>query len=104
MTDRPRILIAGFQHETNTLNPVPTRYDDFVDGGGWMPMTRGGDLPATFRDLNIALGGFIAAAEREAALIPVIWTSAEPAGVVERAAFDRIVGEICDAAAAALKA
>ncbi|MEL7463404.1 MAG: M81 family metallopeptidase [Pseudomonadota bacterium] len=95
---RPRILIAGFQHETNTLNPSPTRYDDFVDGGGWMPMTQGAALIDAFRPLNIALGGFVRAAEVEVDLIPVLWTSAEPSGVVTAEAFDRITALICDAA------
>jgi len=29
---RPRIAIAGFQHETNTVAPMPTRLKDFACG------------------------------------------------------------------------
>jgi microcystin degradation protein MlrC len=34
MTRRPRIAIAGFQHETNTFAPFGATYQDFVDYQG----------------------------------------------------------------------
>lgn len=98
---RPRIAIAGFQHETNTIVPGETTYADFEDGGGWPPLTRGGDVLETFRPLNIPIGGFIKAAGGAADLVPILWANAEPANRVTADAFDRISAEIIDACAAA---
>ena len=60
---RPRIAIAGFQHETNTFAPLPTRFADFARGGAWPALTLGQDVIEAFTGLNIPLGGFIGAAE-----------------------------------------
>ncbi|MGT2428704.1 M81 family metallopeptidase [Cupriavidus basilensis] len=58
-----RILIAGFQHETNTFAPSKAAYANFERGEGFPAMVRGDDVLA-LRDVNIPAGGFIAAAER----------------------------------------
>ena len=92
-----RVLIAGFQHETNTFAPSKTGYDDFVRGGAFPALTRGADLLA-MRDINIPVGGFIAAMPG-AKLLPVIWAGATPAAHVTGDAFERIAGEIAGAAA-----
>ena len=94
-----RVLIAGFQHETNTFAPSKTGYDDFVRGGAFPALVRGGDLLA-MRDINIPMGGFIGAM-RDAELVPVLWAGATPAAHVTRDAFERIAGEIVGAAAEA---
>ena len=94
--NRPRIAIAGFQHETNTFAPGATTYADFEDGGGWPALTRGEALLNAFRPLNISIGGFIAAAEGESDLVPILWTNAEPANRVTADAFDRISAEIIE--------
>ena len=98
---RPRIAIAGFQHETNTIVPGRTTFADFEDGGGWPPLTRGAEVVEAFRPLNIPIGGFIKATEGAAELIPVLWTNAEPANRVTADAFNRISAEIIDACVAA---
>ena len=93
-----RILIAGFQHETNTFALSKTGYDDFVRGGAFPAMARGADVLA-MRDVNIPIGGFIRAMEGpRTELIPVIWAGATPAAHVTRDAFERIAAEIVDAA------
>jgi microcystin degradation protein MlrC len=97
---RPRIAIAGFQHETNTFAPLPTRFEDFARGGAWPGLTTGGQVIEVFAGLNIPLGGFIGAAEGFE-LVPVLWAGAEPGSYVEQAGFDRIAGMICDGVAAA---
>jgi microcystin degradation protein MlrC len=91
-----RVLIAGFQHETNTFAPSKTGYDDFVRGGAFPAMARGEDLLA-MRDINIPMGGFIGAMA-DAELIPVLWAGATPAAHVTGDAFERIAGEIAGAA------
>ena len=93
-----KILIAGFQHETNTFAPSKARYEDFVRGGGFPPMVRGAELLA-LRDVNVPAGGFILAAEAAGhALVPVIWAGASPSAHVTRDAYERIAGEILAAA------
>ncbi len=92
-----RILIAGFQHETNTFAPSKTGYDDFLRGGAFPAMSRGPDVLG-MGEVNIPIGGFIRAMERDATLIPVLWTGATPAAHVTEDAFERIAGEIVAAA------
>ena len=96
----PHIAIAGFQHETNTFAPIPTAYADFEGPGAWPALTIGADVIDVFADLNIPIGGFITAAE-DWQLVPILWTSAEPAGYVADDAFDRIAAMICDGITAA---
>jgi len=91
-----RVLIAGFQHETNTFAPSKTGYDDFVMGGAFPALARGPDLLA-MRDINIPIGGFIGAmADTE--LVPVLWAGATPAAHVTQDAFERIAQEIVSGA------
>jgi microcystin degradation protein MlrC len=91
-----RVLIAGFQHETNTFAPSKTGYDDFVRGGAFPALTRGRDL-LDMRGINIPIGGFIGAM-RDVELVPVLWAGATPAAHVTPDAFERITQEIVDQA------
>jgi microcystin degradation protein MlrC len=93
-----RILVAGFQHETNTFAPSKAGYDDFIRGGAFPAMARGSDLLA-MRDINIAVGGFVHGMAPHAELIPLIWAGATPAAHVTRDAFERITQEIVSRAA-----
>ncbi|WP_460155218.1 M81 family metallopeptidase [Pseudomonas sp. S2_B12] len=93
-----RVLIAGFQHETNTFAPSRATYENFEKGEGFPMMARGEQVLA-LRDVNIPAGGFIQAAERAGyELLPVIWAGASPSAHVEEEAYERIVKEITDAA------
>jgi microcystin degradation protein MlrC len=92
------ILIAGFQHETNTFAPTKATYESFERGEGFPMMARGADVLA-LREVNIPAGGFIRAAETAGhKLVPVIWAGASPSAHVTRDAFERIAGEIEEAA------
>ncbi|MDN7676196.1 M81 family metallopeptidase [Burkholderia oklahomensis] len=94
------ILIAGFQHETNTFAPTRASYQSFIRGEGFPPLTRGADV-LTLRDVNVPIGGFIKAALAHGhALLPVIWAGACPSAHVTTDAFERICGEIVEAAEA----
>ncbi|MGI4982521.1 MAG: M81 family metallopeptidase, partial [Janthinobacterium lividum] len=93
-----KILVAGFQHETNTFAPTRAGYDNFVRGEGFPAMARSADVFA-LRDVNIPMGGFILAAEAAGhTLLPVIWAGASPSAHVTRDAYERIAGEIVAAA------
>ena len=94
-----KILIAGFQHETNTFAPTKASYQSFIQGEGFPPMARGARCVA-LRDVNVPIGGFIKAAEANGhELMPVIWAGASASAHVTTDAFERIGGEIVDASA-----
>lgn len=97
---RPKIAIAGFQHETNTFAPLPTTYDKFDQGGAWPAMQRGEALIDNLVDLNMPMSGFLREA-KDFDLLPILWTFAEPGGFVSDEAFERIGGMIVDAIAGA---
>ncbi|OMQ47168.1 microcystin degradation protein MlrC [Burkholderia pseudomallei] len=88
------ILIAGFQHETNTFAPTRASYQSFVRGEGFPPLARGAGV-LSLRDVNVPIGGFIRAAQASGhALLPVVWAGACPSAHVTSGAFERIGGEI----------
>lgn len=94
------ILVAGFQHETNTFAPSKAGYDNFVRGEGFPAMVRGEAMLA-LRSVNIPAGGFINAIQAQGHTVhTVIWAGASPSAHVTRDAFERIAGEILDAARA----
>lgn len=100
----PRIAIGGFQHETNTFAPMPTRWPEFEAARAWPGYTEGSAILPTFEGLNLGIAGFIAEARDRHAdweLMPILWCEAAPAGIVEQAAFDRIVGRLVEMLAAA---
>ena len=91
---KPKFAVAGFQHETNTFSPIFATLSDFVRVDGWPGLTEGTDVPSVFRPMNIPIGGFIAAAEGEAKLVPILWASAEPSNLVSNEAFETIAAKI----------
>ncbi len=97
--NRPRIAIAGFQHETNTFTPIPTPFETFEAGGAWPGLQTGSGVIDTLAGLNIPIGGFIDAAD-EFDLMPIAWAAAEPGSYVTDDAFDKISGMIADGIAA----
>jgi microcystin degradation protein MlrC len=93
-----KILIAGFQHETNTFAPTKADWAAFVQGGGMPGMTHGSDI-LDFRGINIPVGGFLDAMhDGPHQLVPVIWAAACPSAEVTEDAFERITGKIVKAA------
>ena len=97
---RPRIAVAGFQHETNTFSPMPTPLAAFERGGSWPGLTRGAAVPEVFAGANIPIAGFLAAAGAFD-VAPILWAAAEPSSYVDDAAFEAIAGEIVAGAVSA---
>lgn len=90
-----RILIAGFQHETNTFAPVKAQYEYFERGEGWPGLTRGPAMFEVLPPMNISSGGFIKEAQRLGhSLLPVLWAAAVPSSYVTEDAYERIAGDI----------
>ena len=96
---KPRIAIAGFQHETNTFSPLPTPYEEFANGGAWPGLQTGQGVISELTGLNVPIGGFIDEAD-DFELVPIAWAAAEPSSYVTDDAFDRISALIVDGIAA----
>lgn len=91
-----KVAAAGFQHETNRFSPIPTTLADFEREDGWPGLTSGSDLFRVFPGMNIPLGGFLKYSDNQFEIAPVLWTSAEPGGLIEDDAFDELVRRILD--------
>lgn len=90
-----RVLVAGFQHETNTFAPVLATYDDFVRGEGWPALTRGDACFEAFDGMNIPIAGFMPEAKRLGhEVVPLLWCATVPCGYVTEDAFERVAREI----------
>ena len=95
---RMKIACGGMQHETNTFATVPTRLADFIRDSGCGPEFSGGEsLKKIYRGTGTIHGGFIAGAEQAGfELLPLICAHAQPAGVVQDAAFDYLLGQFLE--------
>ncbi len=88
-----RIAIAGFQHESNTFNLVPTGRPAFAAQN----LRFGPSLVETWRDAHHELGGFLEAAAIEGfEPVPLVTAWAMPAGPVADAVLDEITGHIIE--------
>lgn len=95
----PRILIAGFQHETNTFGATKATMADFEMADSWPGLLRGDEVIPGTRGSNLPLAGFVTEAEKAGTdLVPVVWASAEPSAHVTDEAFETIGGMIVAAA------
>ena len=71
-----RILVAGFQHETNTFAPTVASYRSFVNGEDFPAMARGGAI-LDLLGVNLPVSGFIRHVRDEGhEVLPVIWAGA----------------------------
>lgn len=96
-----RVAFAGFLHETNTFAPVPATMDDFIQGGGYIPMSRGPQLLDNAVDVNLGVaGGLKYAREKRWEPLPVLWAGAIPSAPVAETAYEAIVEEIVSGIAA----
>ncbi|XPG48606.1 diaminopropionate ammonia-lyase [Variovorax sp. KK3] len=93
-----KILVAGFQHETNTFAPTPAAYDNFIAGEDYPRLARGAEV-LNLLDVNLPISGFTRSARSMGhRVVPVIWAGAGASAHVTVDAYERIVGEIVDAA------
>ena len=98
-----RIAVGGFLHESHSFAPLPTRYEDFGRPAGFPPMVAGPALFEAVRGTSVPIAGVVEAGEEAgAALVPLVWCFANPAGPVQDEAFERIAARICSALSQAL--
>lgn len=96
-----RIVIAGFQHETNRFGATKARFADFEMADSWPGILYGHAAIDGLRGSTLPLWGFARAAEQEAELCPILWCSAEPSSYVTDEAYDQITGMILEGVASA---
>ncbi|MBT2299900.1 M81 family metallopeptidase [Variovorax paradoxus] len=97
------ILIAGFQHETNTFAPTRADWAAFLRGDSFPAYEEGPAMLTRFTGSSLPAGGFIAEAQaRGWQLLPSCWAGATPSAQVTREAFERIAGTIAEATRSAL--
>ncbi len=102
-TPAPRILVAGFQHETNTFAPTKADWAAFNRGDAFPAYRRGAAILDFMAGVGAPLSGFMAEATmRGWALLPSVWAGASPSAHVTEEAFERIAGEIVSDVQAAL--
>jgi microcystin degradation protein MlrC len=83
-----RTALLGFSHETNTFSNVPASYHRFQ-------VLRGDEIFQRHRAAHSTLTGFIEVGdERGMGLVPLMFASTGPIGMITRDAFDRLVGEM----------
>ncbi len=100
-----RIVVAGFEHETNTFAPTKADRRAFELGGGWPGMVSGPALFKAVEGANIPAAGFIRAAQAAGhTLLPTTWCAASPSAHVTRDAYEHISALILEQMAAALPA
>jgi len=91
------ILVAGFQHETNTFAPTMATYDSFVRGEDFPGMVRGQSVRELLQ-VNIPISGLIRHVEALGHTVtPVIWAGAGASAHVAAQAYEQIAGEIVEA-------
>jgi microcystin degradation protein MlrC len=92
-----RVLIAGYQHETNTFAPSLADWAAFTRGDSFPAFVRGRAMQDGLGGINIPVAGFMSSArQRGWSLVPSCWAGAIPSSYVTRDAFERIAGAICD--------
>ncbi len=90
-----KILVAGYQHETNTFAPSLADWAAFNRGDSFPAFVHGAAMLARMRGVNIPIGGFIDAAKtRGWQLVPSSWCGAIPSAHVTEDAFERIAASI----------
>ncbi|WP_018900751.1 M81 family metallopeptidase [Rhizobium sp. 2MFCol3.1] len=90
------ILIAGFQHETNTFAPTKATYASFLNGEDFPSMAHGQDV-LKLADVNIPIGGFIKHVTGLGhSVTPVVWAGAGASAHTTTDAYERIAGEIIE--------
>ena len=96
-----RILIAGFQHETNTFAPSKADWAAFNRGTDFPKFIQGDVVITRLSGVNIPIAGFIAFAQEQGwQLKPSVWTGATPSAHITEDAFERICGFILEDVAA----
>lgn len=92
-----RILVAGYQHETNTFAPSLADWAAFNRGDSFPAFVRGAPMLQQLAGINIPIAGFADFARgRHWTLVPSCWAGAIPSSYVTEDAFETIAGAIVE--------
>lgn len=92
-----RVAVAGFLHETNTFAVNSANMAAFIQGGGYIPLSRGEDVLKNAIDINLGIAGALKfAQEANWEVVPILWAGAIPSAPVTKDAYETIVAEIIE--------
>jgi microcystin degradation protein MlrC len=92
-----KVLVAGYQHETNTFAPTKADWAAFNRGDSFPAFIHGRAMLDKLTGINLPIGGFIEAARVKGwQLVPSSWCGAIPSSYVTEDAFERIGASILD--------
>lgn len=92
-----KILVAGYQHETNTFAPTKADWAAFNRGDSFPAFIHGRAMLDKLTGINLPIGGFIEAARIKGwQLVPSSWCGAIPSSYVTEDAFERISASILE--------
>ena len=90
-----RVAVAGFLHETNTFAATPASMAAFVQGGGYIPLSRGDAILENAKNVNLGIAGALKFAKEAGwEVVPILWAGAIPSAPVTKDAYEAIVSEI----------
>ena len=91
-----RVLVAGFQHETNTFGATGADLGEFNTADSWPGLLKGKEVFTGLEGTSLPLAGFIREARKDenVELIPTLWCAAEPSAQVTDEAYEEITGQI----------
>ena len=97
-----RVLVAGFQHETNSFANTPGDWEVFTRGDFFPAYARGEAMLGIHAGGGLPIAGFLAEARAaDATIVPSCWAGASPSAAVTRDAFDRIRHDMLEDVASA---
>lgn len=92
-----RVAVAGFLHETNTFAAAPATMAAFVQGGGYIPISRGNAIFENAQNVNLGIVGALNFAQQAGwEIVPILWAGAIPSAPVTKDAYETIVSEIVE--------
>lgn len=93
-----KCVVAMMQHETNTFSPLPTSLSSFASGVGLTTPPSGQQAIDIYGSADFAFAGLLNVAREQGAEVHVPITAyAEPSGIVNDEAFEKISNKICQA-------
>jgi microcystin degradation protein MlrC len=100
-----RVALAGFVHESNSFAPTPAGLAAFRHGGGYLPLSRGAEIIARARGVNLPICGAVEHGEGAGwEMIPTLYAGALPSAPVTEEAYRLLGGELVDSILAANRA
>jgi microcystin degradation protein MlrC len=85
-----RLAVLGLNHETNSFSPVPTGLRAFEQDG----VLRGAEIVARHATAHTTVAGLLSVASDDVEVVPLLYASATPSGIIPDDAFETLAGEM----------